>query len=98
NQLEQTKNVDFGIPRLEVQGLPLPDRIRFGPPQAETTPANFAENTYEFRDNISNVLGNHAFKFGVEVRKEQNNDNLAGGARPLYVFNGLLNLANDTPV
>lgn len=97
NQLSQTQNVDFGIPRLEVQGLPLPDRIRFGPPQGDTTPANFAENTYEFRDNVSNVVGSHAFKFGVEARYEQNNDNLAGGARPLYVFNGLLNLANDTP-
>jgi hypothetical protein len=38
-----------------------------------------------------------AWKFGVEVRKEQDNNNLAGGARPSYVFRGLYNFANDAP-
>ena len=34
-------------------------------------------------------------KFGGEVRKEQDNDNELGGARPLYTFTGLFNFAND---
>jgi hypothetical protein len=83
NQVAASSNVNFGIPRVEVQDLPI-DRIRFGAPQADTTPAIFAQNTYEFSDTLSKVLGRHAFKAGIIIRKEQNNDNLAGGARPLY--------------
>jgi hypothetical protein len=81
-----------------VEGLPLPDRIRFGAPQSETQPSKLAQNQYELRDNLSKVMGNHALKFGAEFRWEQDNSNLVGGARPLYSFQGLFNLANDTPV
>ena len=97
NQMATSSNVNWGIPRLEVEGLPF-DRIRFGAPQSETTPAIFAQNTFEFRDTLSKVWGRHALKAGVEARKEQNNNNLAGGGRPLYSFQGLFNLANDTPI
>ena len=98
NGLADAANVNFGIPRLEVEGLALPDRIRFGAPQGETTPSKLAQNQYEFRDSLSKVAGNHAFKFGAESRWEQDNNSLVGGARPLYSFQGLFNLANDTPV
>ena len=97
NQMATSSNVNWGIPRLEVEALPF-DRIRFGAPQSETTPAIFAQNTFEFRDTLSKVWGRHALKAGAEIRKEQNNNNLAGGGRPLYSFQGLFNLANDTPV
>jgi len=96
--LADAANVNFGIPRLEVQGLALPDRIRFGAPQGETTPSKLAQNQYEFRDALTKVIGNHALKFGAEMRWEQDNNSLVGGARPLYTFDGLFNLANDTPV
>ncbi len=96
--LADASNVNFGIPRLEVEGLALPDRIRFGAPQSETTPSKLAQNQFEFRDSLSKVSGNHAFKFGAELRWEQDNNSLVGGARPLYSFQGLFNLANDTPV
>ena len=33
-----------------------------------------------------------------EFRAEQNDDNLNGGARPLYTFAGLFNFANDAPL
>src|SRR5262249_23983246 len=69
-----------------------------GAPQSEATPGIFAENTYEFRDTLSKVFGNHGAKFGFEYRKEQNNNNLIGGARPDYSFSGLFNLANQTPI
>ena len=97
NQVTASSGVNFGIPRVEVEGLPF-DRIRFGAPRDEATPGLFAQNTFEFRDTVSKVLSNHAWKFGGEVRREQDNDNLVGGARPLYSFTGLFNLANDTPV
>ena len=98
NGVADASNVDFGIPRLEVEGLATPDRIRFGAPQSETTPAIFAQNQYELRDNFTKVMGNHALKFGAEVRWEQDNNSLVGGSRPLYSFTGMFNLANDTPV
>lgn len=96
--IADASNVNFGIPRLEVEGLALPDRIRFGAPQSETTPSKLAQNQFEFRDSVSKVAGNHALKFGAELRWEQDNNSLVGGARPLYSFDGLFNLANDTPV
>jgi hypothetical protein len=98
NGITDASNVNFGIPRLEVEGLALPDRIRFGAPQSESTPSKLAQNQYEIRDSLSKVLGNHALKFGGEGRWEQDNNSLVGGARPLYSFQGLFNLANDTPI
>lgn len=97
NQLAAASNADFQIPRIEVEGLPF-DRIRWGAPQGPTTPSILAQNTYEFRDILSWVYGSHTLKFGGELRKEQDNNNLLGGARPLYSFTGMFNFANDTPV
>jgi hypothetical protein len=97
NQVQSSAATNFGIPRIEVEGLPF-DRIRFGADRQETTPAVFAQNTIEIQDTLSKIIGNHALKFGAEIRKEQDNNNLVGGARPLYSFSGLFNLANDTPI
>ncbi len=97
NQVNSGTTVNWGIPRVEVEGLPF-DRIRFGAPRDESTPGIFAQNTYEVRDYLNQSHGNHGLKYGAEIRWEQDNNNLAGGARPLYSFTGLFNLANDTPV
>jgi len=97
NQVESNADVNFGIPRIEVEGLPF-DRIRFGADRSETTPAQFAQNTFEVRDTLTKVISNHGLKFGGEIRWEQDNNSLVGGARPLYSFSGLFNLANDTPI
>lgn len=99
NELESSRETNFGIPRVEVEGM-LTDgrRIRFGANQSETTPGIFSEKTFEFRDKVSYVRGNHGFSFGGEWRKELNDDNLNGAARPLYSFVGLFNLANDAPI
>ncbi|MDQ3684262.1 MAG: TonB-dependent receptor [Acidobacteriota bacterium] len=97
DQLASASETNYGIPRVEVEGLPF-DRIRFGAEQGEASPAVFAQNTFEFRDTINVVLGNHALRIGGEIRREQDNNNLVGGARPIYTFSGLFNLANDTPI
>lgn len=97
NQVEASSETNFGIPRIEVEGLPF-DRIRFGAERAETTPANFAQNTYEIRDTVRTVIGNHALTFGGQARFEHDNNDLSGGARPVYSFVGLFNLANETPI
>lgn len=91
-------NTNLGIPRVEVEGLPIGDRIKFGAGQGEGTPGVFKQNIFEVSDTLSKTFGNHATKYGVVVRKEQDNSNLSGGSRPLYSFSGLFNLANDAPI
>jgi hypothetical protein len=97
NELESSSETPFNLPRIEIETLP-GDRLRFGPPRSETTPGIFAENTFEFRDTLRWVRGTHGLSFGGELRKEQDNNNLGGGSRPLYTFAGLFNLANDAPL
>lgn len=101
NEVESSNETNFGIPRIEIENLlrdPPFGRLRFGANQAETTPGVFAENTFEFRDVLSKIVGNHALKMGGELRREQNDDNLNGGSRPLFTFAGLFNFANDAPL
>jgi Carboxypeptidase regulatory-like domain/TonB dependent receptor len=97
NELQSSPNTNFGLPRIEIETLP-GDRIRFGPPWSETTPGVFSEKTFEVRDTFRKVIGNQAWAFGGELRKEQDNNDLLGGARPLYTFGGLFNFANGTPL
>jgi hypothetical protein len=97
NELESSPGTNFGLPRIEIETLP-GDRIRFGPPWSETTPGVFAEKTFEVRDTLRKVMGNHSWAFGGELRQEQDNNDLLGGARPLYTFGGLFNFANGTPL
>ena len=52
DQLRDSPNANFGIPRVEVEDLPF-DRIRFGAPRSETTPAVFAQNKFDFSDEVS---------------------------------------------
>jgi hypothetical protein len=97
NEITSNQDVNFGIPRIEIESYPF-DRIRFGAPRSEATPGIFAENTYNFRDTMSHIVGVHALKYGLDIRWEQSNNNLGGGARPLYSFSGLWNFANGTPI
>lgn len=99
NEVESSNQTNFGIPRIEIESL-LRDgsRIRFGANQSETTPGIFSEKTLEFRDVVNNVRGNHGLKFGGEFRREFNDNNLNGAARPLYTFASLFNFANDAPL
>src|SRR5215216_1406247 len=99
NEIESSSGTNFGIPRVEIESLFTDgSRIRFGANQSETTPGVFSEKTLEFRDVVSNVRGNHGLKFGVEFRREFNDNNLNGASRPLYTFGGLFNFANDAPL
>ena len=89
--------MDWGIPRIEIEGYVF-DRIRFGPDWSETTPAGFTQNTYTYRDTLNWIHGRHALKFGGDIDFEQDNNNLAGGARPLYVAHNIWNFPNDAPI
>jgi outer membrane receptor protein involved in Fe transport len=97
NEIESNPDVNFGIPRVEVEGYPF-DRIRFGADRSEATPGIFKESGFEIRNVFNMVIGNSNFKFGAEVRRETNDNSIIGGARPLYSFVGLWNLANDAPI
>jgi hypothetical protein len=100
NGITSNPQVNFAIPRIEIQGLPTPggQRILFGAEQGDTSPGIVAQNTFAFRDVVSKQLGNKGLKFGFEYTHEQDNDSLIGGARPDQVFNGPWNFANGTPI
>ena len=83
-------------PYINVQNLPFP--IQYDPMFSSTSPAVFAENTYEVRDMVTHTWGSHTIRFGGEVRWEQDNDNLNGQQRPTYAFQGLWTFANDASV
>lgn len=97
DEASSNPQADFGIPRIEIEGLPF-DRIRFGANRSENTPGNLQETQLDIRDIVSKTLGNHSLKFGAEYRQEQNDNSIQGGARPLFSFVRLWNLANDTPI
>lgn len=100
NELTANPNVNFGTPRIEIEGLPLPAgaRIKFGSPQSSTQPGIFAQNTYAFKDTFSHPVRTHVLKYGFEYAKEQNNSDPLGGGRPDFVFHFPWNLVNGTPI
>ena len=98
NGITANPQVDWAIPRIEIQGFPGGERVRYGAQQGDNSPEIAAENTFAFRDVLSKVIGNKALKFGFEYSHEQDNDELIGGARPDQVFQGPWNFANGTPI
>ena len=89
-------SVDFGIPYVNVQTLPW--AIQYGANWASTTPAIFAENTYEVRDMVTHSWGSNVMRMGAEMRFEQDNNNLSGEQRPIYAMQGLWTFANDAAI
>jgi hypothetical protein len=97
NQIADTAGlVNWGVPGLYMQGLHY-GTTDFSIISAPTTPYQAAENTYEIRDLVTKTLGAQSLRMGVVIRKEQDNDNDSGLARPNFEFQGLWNLANDAP-
>ena len=99
NQLQTQGTTNYGIPQIrlfdfDAGGLGDVGTL-LGIAQSGTTPGKLAENTFGFRDTVSWIRGPHAFKFGVDISREQNNDDEPGFERPNYQFRGLLNFAND---
>jgi hypothetical protein len=99
NGLTDNSGTNWGVPTVQVEGYTAINDVEAGGPfRSETTPAILAQNTYETRDTLTTIFGNHTLKYGAQFRWEQNNNNRMGGARPLYSFRGLWNWANDAPV
>ncbi len=96
NQLQSSTLTNYGLPDVQVQFQGVP-QIQYGADAGDTSPAQFAQNTYEFRDTLDKQAGNHSLKFGFELRREQDNNNLVGSAKPTYAIQDLWNFANDAP-
>jgi outer membrane receptor protein involved in Fe transport len=90
---------NFGIPAISLFDFDaggLGDIGTFlGIPRSATTPQSASQNTYALAEALSWVHNKHAFKFGGEARREENNNDQPGGERPFYQFRGILNFAND---
>src|SRR5260370_28101683 len=67
NQIATSQSLNFAIPRIEIEASTAIDLIQFGPPHAETTPAAFIENSFDFRDTVTKNIQNHALPIGVDV-------------------------------
>jgi hypothetical protein len=76
-------------------GLPGGGGLNYGIDSA--LPKILTQNTFEVRDTMTWVRGNQAFKFGGEVRREQDNSNRRIRSRPEFSFDNILSLANDAP-
>ena len=99
DQTQPTGQTNFGIPQIrladyDIGGFNSNDNL-IGIGQSGTTPGALAQNTYGLAETFSWVRNRHAWKFGFEARRQQNNNNEPGAERPQYQFRGLLNLAND---
>ena len=90
--------VNYGLPYIDIQTIPGGNDVNYGTSAGPTSPAILAENTYEVRDAVTFVQGPRTLKVGGEYRWEQDNNNLAGNARPTYSFQGLFNFANNAPI
>ncbi len=99
DQTQPTGSTNFGIPQVrlfdfDIGGFGSNDGF-LGIGQSGTTPGALAQNTFALADTFSWVHNRHAWKFGVQASRQQNNNNEPGAQRPQYQFRGLLNFAND---
>lgn len=98
NQIKDTAGrVNWGVPGLYAQNYGF-GAFHFSIISAPTTPYIAAENTYEFRDILTKTISSQSLRIGIDLRKQQDNDNESGLARPNYAFQGLWDLANDAPL
>ena len=98
NQVADTAGqVNWGVPGMYAQNYGF-GQIHFSIISAPTTPYLAAENTFEIRDLLTKTWGAHSIRMGVQLRKEEDNDNDSGYARPNYAFQGIWDAANDAPL
>lgn len=98
DEVESNQNVNFGIPRVEIEAFVPGDRLRFGAPRGANTPGIISETQLNIRDTVTWILGNHALRIGGDYNRAKNENPGTGAARPLYSFQGAWNFANDAPI
>ncbi|MGA8409459.1 MAG: TonB-dependent receptor [Candidatus Acidiferrales bacterium] len=99
NDISANPKINWAIPQTKIQNaLPNGEQIVYGATQGDNAPGVYAENTFAFRDVVSTVHNQHAFHYGFEFNRLQDNDDLLGGGRPVVVFQQPWNFANGTAV
>ena len=98
DETKTNPDANFGLPRIEIESINPDPRVKIGAAWGQNTPAQIKETQWELRDIVTDIMGNHALKFGGEYRRDLNKNSEVGFARPLYTFKGLWNFANDTPI
>ncbi|CAN5324762.1 hypothetical protein BH20ACI1_BH20ACI1_15310 [soil metagenome] len=98
NEVDANPATNFGIPRVEIEQFVPTNRISFGAPRGANTPGIIRETQFNLRDTVTVIRGNHAFRIGVDFRKDRNENPGTGAARPIYTFVGPWNFANDAPI
>lgn len=98
NEIDSNPEINWGIPRIEIEQIWGGERLRFGARRGETTPGFFDQKTVDFRDVLTNIWGNHSVKIGGGYRREANTSGAPGGARPLFTFVRMWNFANGAPI
>lgn len=98
NEIESNPDVNFGLPRVEVESFSPVDRLRWGANRGANTPGTLNETQFDIRDTLTWIMGNHAVRFGGQYRRDANVNPGGGAARPLYSFVAPWNFANDTPI
>ena len=90
NEITSNPQEPWGLPASTIDTLGSVALQQLGAPG----PSIFNQTTYNFRDTASTVLGRHSVKMGVDIYKEQDNDNAAWSARPSFSFRNLWDFAN----
>lgn len=98
NEIDSNPDTDWGLPRIEIEQIWNGERLRYGAPRGETTPGFFDQETMDFRNVFTNILGSHALKIGGGYRREINTSGAPGGARSLFSFVRMWNFANGAPI
>ena len=61
-------------------------------------PISFRNNEINFKDNLFATRGNHGLKMGVEFNNDRENGTFDAAGRGVFVFLGLPDLVNDSPL
>ncbi|HLH05064.1 MAG TPA: TonB-dependent receptor [Bryobacteraceae bacterium] len=93
NEISSNPQEPWGLPTDNIDSLGTASPQFLGAPG----PGVFYQTTYNYRDTVSTVQGNHSLKAGVDIYFEQDNDTQAYAGRPSYSFRNLWDLANDAP-
>jgi hypothetical protein len=86
---------DYTVPSISVNGINVDSGQAYGVGFAQ---GDFIQHNYHWRDVLTHVQGNHTLKFGYEGWYGDDVEPFQGPwSQPKFVFDNLLQLANDDP-
>ena len=105
DEVESLGEANLAIPELNTNGFNFTGGPGLGLPGGgglqygieARLPVVLTQNTFEGRDVLTWTRGNQTWKFGGELRHEQDNSNRKRNQRPKFFFDNFLSLANDAP-